>query len=330
MLNYLIRRLFFLIPTFLGITIITFLIVHFVPGDPAVLAIKQGQANSLRDPLTKEIIEQNRKLFGLDKPIHIQYILWLGRIIKLDFGNSYKDSQPVIKKINERLPVTLQLNIISIFLIYLFSLPLGVYNGIKYNSFSDKMITLILFMLYSLPTFWVATMLILFFGGGDYLNIFPIYGISSESAEQMNFLNWLCDRIWHLVLPVVSLTYGGFAYLSRYVKASVLEVLKMDFIRTARAKGLSEKVVIFKHAFRNSLIPIVVLFAYIFPALFGGSVIIEQIFSIQGLGKLSFDAILSRDYPVIMAMASISAFLTLIGILISDLFIMIIDPRIRM
>ncbi len=285
--------------------------------------------DSLRDPLTAEIIEQNRKLFGLDKPIHIQYFLWFKRLLLFDFGNSYKDNQPVIKKIKERLPVTLQLNIISIFLIYLFSIPLGVFNAVKYNSLSDKLITLFLFMLYSLPTFWVATMLILYLGGGDYLNLFPIYGLSSEGAENLNFFNWLIDRLWHLVLPVFCLTYGGFAYLSRYVKSNILEVLKLDFIRTARAKGLPEKFVIFKHTLKNSLIPVIVLVANIFPALFGGSVIIEQIFSINGLGKLSFDAILARDYPVIMAMASISAFLTLIGILISDFLMVLIDPRIK-
>ncbi|HOK40128.1 MAG TPA: ABC transporter permease [bacterium] len=330
MINYFFQRLFFLIPTFIGITLITFIIVHFVPGDPAVLAIRKGMSNdSLRDPLTAEIIEQNRKLFGLDKPIHIQYFLWFKRLLLFDFGNSYKDNQPVIKKIKERLPVTLQLNIISIFLIYLFSIPLGVFNAVKYNSLSDKLITLFLFMLYSLPTFWVATMLILYLGGGDYLNLFPIYGLSSEGAENLNFFNWLIDRLWHLVLPVFCLTYGGFAYLSRYVKSNILEVLKLDFIRTARAKGLPEKFVIFKHTLKNSLIPVIVLVANIFPALFGGSVIIEQIFSINGLGKLSFDAILARDYPVIMAMASISAFLTLIGILISDFLMVLIDPRIK-
>ncbi|MBI4460334.1 MAG: ABC transporter permease, partial [Acidobacteria bacterium] len=259
-----------------------------------------------------------------------QYWLWISKIARLDFGRSYKDNRPVMEKIWERLPITLQLNIISILLVYLVAIPLGIYSSTHQYSAADKTLTLGLFILYSLPSFWVATILILFLGGGDYLHLFPITGISSLDADQMSFGPWLWDRIWHLVLPVTCLTYGGLAYVSRQMRAGMLETIRQDYIRTARAKGLSEKVVVFKHALRNSLIPIVTLLGFLLPALLGGSIIIESIFSIPGMGALGFEAILSRDYPVVMAISTIAAFLTLIGLLISDLCYALVNPTISL
>jgi peptide/nickel transport system permease protein len=188
--------------------------------------------------------------------------------------------------------------------------------------------TIFLFILYSLPNFWVATLLIMFLGGGDFLDWFPVYGITSANMEGQPLLTRLFDHFWHLILPVFCLTYGGFAALSRYQRASMLEVIRQDYIRTARAKGLPEKLVVFKHAMRNSLIPIITLMGFLLPGMFGGSVIIENIFSIPGMGQLGFEAVLSRDYPTIMAIATISAFLTLFGILVSDLLYVWADPRI--
>ena len=173
-------------------------------------------------------------------------------------------------------------------------------------------------------------MLIMLFGGGDFWDIFPVYGISSIGAHSLPFIPWLLDRLWHLVLPVICLTYGGLAYLSRLTRAEMLEVIREDYIRTARAKGLSEKVVIYKHAFRNSVLPIITLLAFLLPGMFGGSVIIESIFSIPGMGQLGFEAVLARDYPVIMAITTISALLTLIGLLISDILYAVLDPRIKL
>lgn len=317
-----------MIPTMLGITLVTFIIVQLAPGNPAELKIRSDQTGALGAQYTQELIEQTKKLYGLDKPLHIRYWIWLKQILTLDFGNSFKDHRPVIDIILERIPVSLQLSFISIFLVYLISVPLGVYSAVKQKSLIDRALTLFLFILYSLPNFWVAMMLILFFGGGEFLNWFPIYGLNSEGASNFGFFRWLVDRIWHLVLPVTCLTYGGLAYISRQQRAGMLEVIRQDYIRTARAKGLSEKMVIFKHAFRNSLIPIVTLAAMLFPALIGGSVIIESIFSIPGMGKLAFDAILARDYPVIMGDFTLSAILTLIGILFADIVYTIVDPRI--
>lgn len=328
---YLIKRLLQLIPTLLGITFITFLIIQLAPGNPAMLKLRMAsQGEVAGDAISKEIIRQTKELYGLDKPIPIQYLLWVKRVFTFDFGNSYKDHRNVWDKIAERLPITIQLNVISIFLIYLIALPAGVYSSTHQGSLKDRFLTLFFFFLYSLPSFWIAVLLIMLFGGGDFFDIFPVYGISSIGAEGLPFLTWFTDRLWHLVLPVFCLTYGGLAYLSRLTRAQMLEVIREDYIRTARAKGLSERVVIFKHAFRNALLPIVTLLAFLLPSLFGGSVIIESIFSIPGMGQLGFEAVLSRDYPVIMAITTISALLTLIGLLLSDIAYAVLDPRIKL
>jgi peptide/nickel transport system permease protein len=326
--QYLIRRLLLIIPTFLGITLITFMVIQLSPGNPAAMKLRMGEQGMMGDEVTREIVEQTKKLYGLDKPIWTRYGIWLKRVVTLDFGTSYKDHRPVIEKIAERLPVTIELNLISIFLVYLIAIPVGVFSAVEQGTIRDKSMTVILFILYSLPNFWVAVLLIMFLGGGDFLDWFPIYGISSPELEGGAFLTRLWDHLWHLVLPVFCLSYGGLAGLSRFMRAGMLEVIRQDYIRTARAKGLPEKLVIFKHAMRNSIIPIITLMGYLLPAMLGGSIIIESIFSIPGMGQLSFEAVLSRDYPVVMAIATISALLTLLGILISDLLYVWADPRI--
>lgn len=326
--QYLIRRLLLIIPTFLGITLITFMVIQLAPGSPAAMKLSMGEQGMMGDEVTREIVEQTKKLYGLDKPIWTRYGIWLKQVVTLDFGNSYKDHRPVIEKIAERLPITIELNLISIFLVYLIAIPIGVYSAVEQGTIRDKIMTVILFILYSLPNFWVAVLLIMFLGGGDFLDWFPIYGITSPGMEGVAFPVRLWDHLWHLVLPVFCLSYGGLAGLSRFMRAGMLEVIRQDYIRTARAKGLPEKLVIFKHAMRNSIIPIITLMGYLLPAMLGGSIIIESIFSIPGMGQLSFEAVLSRDYPVVMAIATISALLTLLGILISDLLYVWADPRI--
>jgi len=331
MATYIIKRLLQIIPTLLGITLITFLIIQLAPGNPATLKLQMaGQGEMGESAIAKQIIEQTKKLYGLDKPLTVQYLLWVKRVFTLDFGNSFKDHRPVLEKIAERLPITIQLNAISIFLVYLIAIPFGVFSATHADTLTDRALTLFFFFLYSLPSFWVAVLLIMFFGGGDFLDIFPVYGISSIGADSWSLFHWLTDRLWHLVLPVTCLTYGGLAYLSRLTRAEMLEVIREDYIRTARAKGLSERVVIFKHALRNALLPIITLLAFLLPAMFGGSVIIESIFSIPGMGQLGFESVLSRDYPVIMAITTISALLTLAGLLISDILYATLDPRIKL
>ena len=331
MKTYLLKRLLLVVPTMLGISIITFAIIRLAPGDPAAMRIGSSATGAIRDQqLASEIIEKTRQQFGLDKPIPVQYGMWLKSIATLNFGHSYKDNRPVMDKIWERLPITLQLNIIALFLTYLLAIPLGIYSATHQYSATDKTMTVGLLALYSLPSFWVATILILFLGGGDYWHLFPISGISSLDAENLSRWAWLKDRAWHLVLPVFCLTYGGLAYISRQMRAGMLETIRQDYIRTARAKGLSERVVVFKHALRNSLIPIVTLMADLLPAMLGGSVIIESIFTIPGMGLLGFEAILSRDYPVVMAISIIAAFLTLIGLLLSDICYALVNPTISL
>ena len=316
-----------LIPTMLGITIITFFIIQLAPGNPVERKLQLDEGIK-SEAITLQIVEETKKLYGLDKPIYERYWIWLKQIATLDFGRSYKDHRPVIDKIAERLPITITLNILSIFIIYLVAIPLGVYSAVRTGSFMERSTTFFLFILYSIPSFWMAMILIFFLGGGEYWNIFPVYGILSPGAETYPFYKKALDFLWHIVLPVFCLTYGSFAYLSRFQKGSLLEVLREDFVRTATAKGLPPSKVILRHALRNALIPIITILAGLLPAMIGGSVIIETIFSIPGIGQLGFESVLARDYPMIMAIATISAFLTLLGILISDIVYVLVDPRI--
>ena len=318
-----------IVPTFVGISLITFLVVQLAPGSPVYMKLRKGESGLASDRASQEIIEQTKKLYGLDKPVLVRYVLWIGRLVRLDFGNSYKDQRPVREKILETIPVTLQIEIIVVFLVYLISIPIGVYSATHQRSYGDYAVTVVLFILYSLPSFWVAMLMIVFLGGGQFLNWFPIVGLSSFGAEAMTWPQWLLDRAWHLVLPVACLTYGGLAGLSRYARAGMIEVIRQDYIRTARAYGFSEKVVIFKYAMRNSLIPIITLLATLLPDLIGGSFIIESIFTIPGMGRLGFEALISRDYPLIMGILSVSAFLTLVGLILSDVMYAIVDPRIK-
>ncbi|MBZ4660393.1 MAG: transporter permease [Desulfacinum sp.] len=328
---YLLKRLLQIVPTLLGITFITFCIIQLAPGNPAVLKLQMASQGEMADTAyAKQVIEQTKKLYGLDKPLPVQYLLWVKRVFTFDFGTSFKDHRKVWDKIAERLPITIQINVISIFLVYLIAIPFGIYSATHPETLTDKALTLFFFFLYSLPNFWVAVLLIMLLGGGEFWDVFPVYGIASVGAETWPWWQQLLDRLWHLALPVTCLTYGGLAYLSRLTRAELLEVIREDYVRTARAKGLSERVVIFKHAFRNALLPIVTLLAFLLPAMFGGSIIIESIFSIPGMGQLGFEAVLSRDYPVIMAITTLSALLTLVGLLLSDILYAVLDPRIQL
>ncbi len=317
-----------MIPTFFGITLITFVVVQLAPGSPVMLKLYGAQGGG--SSITEEMIEETKKLYGLDKPLPVRYALWVGKKVTLDFGDSYKDHQPVTEKILKTLPITLQLNIVSLFLIYLLSVPLGVFSATHQHSIGDRISTLGLFVLYSLPNFWVAMLLMYFLGGGAWLDWFPVAGINSLQASSMPWHEWLLDRTWHLVLPIFCLTYGGLAMLSRFARAGMIETVRQDYIRTARAYGFSEQVVIYKYAMRNSLIPIITMLGYLLPAMISGSVIVESIFSVPGMGKLSFEAILSRDYPLVMGILSFSAVLTLIGLLLSDILYALVDPRIKL
>ena len=326
MTTYMIRRLLLMIPTLLGITIMVFAISRMAPGDPVSLGM--GPGGQMDAERAADVREARMKLYGLDKPIHVQYGKWLWRVVRFDFGDSIKHHRAVVELIKERLPITLSLNLIAFVLIYTISLPLGVFAAVRHKRFFDRASSVVLFMLWALPSMWVGQMMIGYLCGPTFLNWFPPAGLSSNNAEQMAFFPWLWDRLWHLVLPVACLTYGGFAYLTKQVRAGMLDNLRADYVRTARAKGLAERVVIFRHAFRNSVIPVITIMATILPAMLGGSVIIERIFSIPGMGLLAFEAVTTRDYNVVMAVATIGGMMNLVGLLLGDIAYAIADPRI--
>jgi peptide/nickel transport system permease protein len=314
-----------MIPTLLGITIVVFAISRLAPGDPVSLAM--GPGGMMDAERAADVRAARMRLYGLDKPVYVQYAIWLGRVTRLDFADSIKHHRPVIDLIKERLPITLTLNVISFVIIYSISIPMGILSAVGRKRFLDRASSVMLLMLWSLPSMWVGQMLIGYLCGPP-LNWFPPAGLSSNNAEQLPFFPWLVDRLWHLVLPVFCLTYAGFAYLTKQVRAGMLDNLRADYVRTARAKGLSNWAVIFRHAFRNSIIPVITIMATLLPAMFGGSVIIERIFSIPGMGLLVFEAVTTRDYNVVMGVATIAGFLNLLGLLMADLAYAAVDPRI--
>jgi peptide/nickel transport system permease protein len=325
-----------MIPTFIGITLLSFLIINLLPGDPAALRAGGGLGaagsaglSTERQSTVDAAIKAWQAQYGLDEPLHVQYAYWLRNLFTLEFGESFKDNQPVWHKIAERLPVTMQLNAISIDVIYLVAIPLGIYSATHPYSAGDQLTTFLAFMLFALPSFWVGILAIVFLCGGDFWDWFPPGNLQSiDYSPNWSLWQRLMDRAWHLCLPVIILSYNGFAWLSRFMRSSMLEHLQQEFVQTARAKGLAERVVIYKHVLRNSLIPIVTIMAAIIPGLISGSVIIETIFSIPGLGLLAYEAVLARDYPIIMAVFTMSALVTLVSILISDLLLTVVDPRI--
>ena len=321
MLRYILIRLINSIPLLLGITLITFVVIRLAPGNPTFY---EGAFNPRVKP---EAVKKLEKLYGLDKPLYQQYLLWLKRIAKLDFGNSFVDGKPVIEKIKERLPITLIINLLSLAIILVVAIPIGIVSALKRDSLLDKSLTVFVFIGFSMPGYWLALLLMILFG--IKLRILPISGLESLNAAQLKGWALWWDRAKHLILPVFISAFGGLAGFSRYMRQSMLEVLQQDYIVTAKAKGLPERVVVRRHALRNALMPIVTLLGLSIPGLIGGSVIFETIFAIPGMGQLFYEAAMARDYPTIMGILTIGAVLTLLGNLMADITYAFIDPRIR-
>ncbi len=256
-----------------------------------------------------------------------QYHHWITKFFKGDFGISYQDGRPVKNVLWDAVRWTVMLSILSIILTYLIAIPLGIISAARKGSKQDQTISTFLFMLYSLPNFWVATLLILFFGGGDFLGWFPAYGVG-ELDSSMSVAEVVGTRVYHLILPMICFTYGGLAFLYRQMRGAMITTLSQDYIRTARAKGLEEKEVLWKHGFKNSLLPIITLFASVFPLAISGSIVIEIIFSIPGMGKLAYEALVARNYPIVYTVVMFSAILTLVGYLVADILYAVVDPRI--
>ena len=322
MATYLLKRIALLLPLLLGITLITFTVIHLAPGEPVEMQ------TSMSPKITAETRQRLREYYGLEKPLYVQYGLWLGRLATLDFGRSFSpDNRPVLDKIKERIPVTLSLNLMAMTVEFGLALPIGILAAVRRNTLLDKGLTLFVFLGFAIPTFWLALLLMYLFGVK--LEWLPVSGLHSLGSERLSFLPWLLDMAWHLILPVGVASFGSLAGLSRYTRSTMLEVIGQDYITTARAKGLPERIVILKHAFRNALLPIITLLGFSLPGLIGGSVIFETIFAIPGMGQLFFMGVMARDYPLVMGILVIGAGLTLVGNLLADLCYALADPRIR-
>ncbi|MDD4955719.1 MAG: ABC transporter permease [Candidatus Omnitrophica bacterium] len=322
MLNYLSKKAAELLITFFGITLVSFFLINLAPGKPTDVV------SDLNPRMTPEIRAIYEKQWGLDKPLHIRYFIWLKNFSKFDFGNSFSsDSRPVWDKIRERLPITILINAISMFLIFLIAVPIGIHSAVKPNSLSDKVTTFGVFVGFAMPVFWLALILQLIFG--VWLNVLPVSGIKSLNYENLSFIHKFFDSTRHLFLPIFITVFGSLAGLSRYMRSQMQEALSQEYIVTARAKGLPEKVVIYKHALRNAILPIITILGLSVPGLISGSVIFETIFAIPGVGQLLYSAAMARDINVIMAEVVIVSILTLIGNLLADIGYALADPRIR-
>jgi peptide/nickel transport system permease protein len=311
-----------MIPILFGITIISFMVMHLAPGEPTDLAA------GMNPKATPEARERLREIYGLNDPLHIQYLNWLTRIAVLDFGESFApDHRPVVDKIKETIPITITINVLSIILIFFVAIPIGVLSATHQNSVFDKFATIFVFIGFAVPTFWLALLMMRWFG--VVLGWLPISGIKSISYDYLGPAAKMWDLMKHLLLPVFLSAFGGLAGLSRYMRSNMLEVVRQDYITTARAKGLPERVVIYKHALRNALMPVITIIGLSIPGLIGGSVIFESIFAIYGMGRLFYISVLARDYPVVMGILVIGAVLTLLGNLLADISYALADPRIR-
>jgi peptide/nickel transport system permease protein len=329
------RRLLLMIPTLFGVTLVCFVILRIANADPVAQASDIGLSDR---QISREALDHLRRLYSLDQPWHIQYWRLLRRLVTLDLGNRWQDGRAIAEVIGEALPITLLLSSLSLVWAYLLAIPLGVFSAARRGSRIDSVLTLYLFLLYSLPSFWVGTMLLVFLGSGRFIHCpwiegggcFPLQGWHSfEGFANQPFFGRCLDVWWHISLPVLTLTYGSLASLSRYMRSGMLDTLRQDYIRTAWAKGLPEWRVLCVHALRNGIIPIITLLGLTLPYLISGSVIVEHIFGIRGMGFVALEAIRLPDYPLVITIVAFTAVVTMVGILISDILYAVVDPRIR-
>lgn len=324
MTAYIIRRLLWMVPLLFGVSVISFALLKAAPGDPvsAILASAAREGGGM----TAEDRQRLREQYGLNDPAYIQYFRWLGEVSSGNLGESTRSNAPVFDVIKQRLPNTVKLSLISLVLTLAIALPLGILSAVKQYSRLDYGLTLISFAGISVPQFWLALMLLYVFA--LQLGWLPSFGMRSAYVED-DFMSRTIDSIKHYILPVTSITIVGLTGYMRYQRAAMLDVIKQDYVRTARAKGLSERTVIFKHAWRNAPIPIITLLGYVFVILVEGSIIVESIFSWPGMGLLAVDSLQQRDYPVVMAIVLLSSVLILMGTLLSDILYALVDPRVR-
>jgi peptide/nickel transport system permease protein len=320
--GYLIKRLAGMIPLLFGITIISFGMMHLAPGEPSVVG------SEFNPKVSAEDIERLRVYYGLDKAWYEQYWSWLKRLATLDFGNSFSaDGRPVLDKISERIPVTLWINILAMLFIIAAAIPIGIASAVRRDSWFDKGMTIFVFIGFAIPSFWLGLLLMIALGVN--LNWLPLSGLHDYSWQLMSYWQQQVDLLKHLVLPVFISAIGGLAGMSRFMRTGMLDVISSDYITTARAMGIPENKIRYRLALKNAMLPIITLLGLSIPGLIGGSVIVEQLFSLPGMGQLFYGAVLSRDYPLVMGITVIGAVLTLLGNLIADLSYAWADPRIR-
>lgn len=324
-----------MIPTFIGITLISFLVLNMAPGGPIETRIQamrfgggEGASSRGNVGMNEQVIAELRAHYGFDKPVHVRYWIWIKSVATLDFGNSFTYEEPVIDVIVSKFPVSIQFGIASFFLVYLVCIPLGVARAIKAGSVFDFASGVLLTICYAIPSLVLAIMLITFFAGGSYFNWFPIGGLISDDYSSFSFMGKIWDRISHLVLPLICYMIGQFTILTQLMRNSLLDVIRQDYVRFARAKGLTENKVIYKHALRNALIPLATGLGDFLQIFLSGSLIIESVFQLDGIGKLGYSSILSRDYNVVMAIIFLTSVTVMLGRLLSDLIYVIVDPRI--
>lgn len=340
--SYLIRRLLLLIPTLFGISLIVFVIINLAPGSPVEQALQKirfggGQGVSGASAaaiggndqgVSQEIIDALNRQYGFDKPLHVRYFIWVKNMVHLDFGTSFTYQEPVLDVVFSKFPVSLQFGIVSFILTYLICIPLGIWSAYKENQTFDVVTSVGLVILYAIPPFMLGILLITFFSGGRFFDWFPIGNIYSDSYEYLSFGEKIWDRVYHFILPLLSYMIGSFTTLTLLTRNSVLDEIRKDYIRTARAKGLDEKTVYLRHCLRNALIPLVTGIGSFLGIFFAGSLLIEQIFQLDGIGLLGYTSVMSRDYNVIMGLTFIQSLALVLGKLLSDFAYVLVDPRI--
>ena len=343
---YIIKRLLLMLPTLLGIVLITFLVLQMVPGGPVEQMISRlrgptapgegGAAGGFaqRDrafaqQLEAEQLEYLNRLYGFDKPLPVQFWIWLKKLFTFNFGESYYHHRTVVELVAEKLPVSISLGGWSFLLTYLACIPLGIRKAVLHGTRFDSVSSVLILVGYSIPGFVLGIFLIVLLGGGSFWDVFPLRGLTSDNFAQLSALDRVMDYLWHLVLPLTCYVIGSFSVLTLLTKNSFLDEINRQYVYTARAKGLSENVVLWKHVMRNAIIPVILGFPGSFLSLFfSGSILIETIFSLDGLGLLSYESIISRDYPVVMATLFFFSLLALASNLLSDLSLILVDPRI--
>jgi microcin C transport system permease protein len=344
MLSYIIKRLLLMIPTLFGVMLVTFAVTQFVPGGPVEQLVSQlegasatGEASSGTHGLYRgatgldeEHLQEIRELYGFDKPVHERFFSMMKSYISFDFGESYFHNSSVMELVISKLPVSISLGVWTFFIVYLTCIPLGIAKAVRDGTFFDVVSSTIILIGYSIPGFVLGITLLVFFGGGSFFDVFPLRGLVSDNWESLSLIDKVLDYLWHMVLPITASVIGSFAVMTMLTKNSFIEEIRKQYVLTARSKGLSEKTVLYRHVFRNAVIPLITGFPAAFiGAFFTGSLLIETIFSLDGLGLLSYESVLKRDYPVVLGTLYLFTLLGLVAKLLADISYVLIDPRIH-